>query len=308
MSQPSPLIGGLLPALLLGPANPIVQPLLTQFKQELQNRYPDQARFQDALAQLENRPDSEKWQRTFQAEAQRTQADHDPVLLDIVRQLLEVVKNNQPAPTTVTATDSSAAAVGQGNVVVASRGVHVGGNVGGSVITGDSSQGGITARTIKADNVVQGIQQLGGGLSGASGLVKLAEALSQGRIAADSIEAKNVVAGFQYITDPSQATPDELRQEISQLRQQLEKAIRDGELAATGDVTDAQEALEKAEKELAQEKPEGGRVVRKLKEVTEVLTQSARVAEAAGKVGVMVIKLAPIAAALYQIAQKLFGG
>lgn len=307
MSQPTPLIGGLLPALLLGPANLAVQPLLTQFKQELQSRYPAQAGLQAALAQLEQRPDSQVWQNAFQEEAQRTQADHDPVLLDIVRQLLEVVKY-QTAPTTVTASGGSPVAVGQGNIVVASRGVHVGGNVGGSVITGDSSQGGITARTIKADNVVQGIQQLGGDLSGASGLVKLAEALSQGRIAADSIEAKNVVAGFQYIADPTQATPDELRQEIGQLRQQLEKAIRDGELAATGDVTDAQEALEKAEKELAQEKPEGGRVVRKLKEVTTVLTQSARVAEAAGKVGVMVIKLAPIAAALYQIAQKLFGG
>lgn len=307
MSQPSPLIGGLLPALLMGPTNPTVQPLLIQFKQALQNRYPNQAGLQDALAQLENRPDNLEWQRAFQEEAQRTQADHDPVLLDIVRQLFEVVKN-QPAPTTITASEGSSVAAGQGNIVVGSRGVHVGGNVGGSIITGDSSQGGIVARTIKADNVVQGIQQLGGALSDSAGLVALAEALSQGRITADSIEAQNVVAGLQYIADPARTTPDELRREINQLQQQLAKAIREGELAETADVADAQEALDRAEKELKQEKPEGGRVVRKLKEVTDVLTQSARVAEAAGKVGVMVIKLAPIAAALYQIATKLFGG
>lgn len=306
MSQSA--FGGLVPALLLGPNNPVVQSLLTQFKQEMQSRYPAQPGLQATLAQLEIQPDDQERQAAFQKEAQRAQADQDRVLLDIIRQLAEAVKTVTPSgPTTVTATGGSAVAVGQGNTVVGPRGVHVGGNVGGSIITGDSSQGGIVAHTIKADNVVQGIQQLGGDLSDSAGLVALAEALRQGRITADSIEAQNVVAGFQYIADPTHTTPDELRQEIKQLQQQLAKAIREGELAETADVTDAQEALDKAEKELKQEKPEGNRVIRKLKEATDVLTQSAHVAEAAGKVGLAVIKLAPIAATLYQIAIHLFG-
>ncbi len=306
MSQSA--FGGLVPALLLGPNNPVVQPLLTQFKQEIQNRYPAQSGLQAALTQLENRPDSDSWQRVFYDEARRAQADQDQTLLAIMRQLTEIVKTITPSgPTTVTATGGGAVAVGQGNAVVGARGVHVGGNVGGSVITGDSSQGGIVAHTIKAENVVQGILHQGGDLSDSAGLVALAEALRQGRITADSIEAKNVVAGFQYIADPIRTTPDELRQEVAQLRQQLERAINAGELSQTGDISDVQDALQNAETELQGEKPEGNRIIRKLKEAADVLTQSARVAEAAGKVGQTVIKLAPIAATLYQIAIHLFG-
>ena len=60
--------------------------------------------------------------------------------------------------------------------------------------------------------------------------------------------------------------------------------------------------------DLAQAEPEGNRVVRNLKTATEILTTSAGAAQAAGKAGIALIKLAPLAAALYQIATHLFGG
>lgn len=168
--------------------------------------------------------------------------------------------------------------------------------------------GGIQAKRIEADNVVQGFQQIGGDISQAAEAVILAKSLSQGRITADSIQAKNIVAGFQYIADPNQATPDELRQEIAQLRQQLTEALTAGELEANADTADAAEALAKAEEELGQSEPQGRRIVRQLKTAAEILTETVQTAEAAQKAGQALLKLAPAAAVLYQIAQKLFGG
>ena len=116
------------------------------------------------------------------------------------------------------------------------------------------------------------------------------------------------MAGFQYIADPNQATPAELRQEITQLRQQLTEALAAGELEASADTEDAAEALAKAEEELAQSEPPGRRIVRQLKTAAEILTETVQTAEAAQKAGQALLKLAPAAAALYQIALKLFGG
>jgi hypothetical protein len=192
---------------------------------------------------------------------------------------------------------------------IGERGVNVGGSVGGSIITGDSgSVGGIQAHTIEAEHVVSGVQQIGGEASQAADLVELAKALGSGSIKADSIKAKNVVTGLQYIADPAQATPDQLRQELARLQAQLAEAIAAGDFENAGDAEDAQADLTAAEAELAQPEPQGNRVVRKLKAVTEILTESAGAAQAAGKAGIALIKLAPVAAALYQIAAKMFGG
>lgn len=206
-------------------------------------------------------------------------------------------------------TGSGAVTQGAGSHSVGERGVLVEGDVGGSSITGDqSSVGGIRAKRIKAENVVQGLQQLGGDLTGTAAAVALAEALRGGSITADSIEAKNVVAGFQYIADPSQATPDELRREVAALQEQLAAAIASGDLQVDAEIEDAQEALVKAETELAGDQPRGNRVVRRLKEAAELLTEGAKTTDAARQAGQALVKLAPVAAALYQIATNLFGG
>ena len=208
-----------------------------------------------------------------------------------------------------TATGGSVVAQGPGATAVGPRGVSVGGSVGGSIITGDSSQAsGIQAHTIKADNVVSGVQQQGSSGADAADLVALAKALGTGSIKANSIEAKNVVSGLQFIADPNQATPEQLRQELAVLKAQLADAIAAGEIEDAGDAEDVQDELTTAAAELAKAEPNGGRVVRKLKAVTEILTESATAAQAAKKTGMAILKLAPVAAALYQIATNLFAG
>lgn len=221
-------------------------------------------------------------------------------------------KNDNAGKDKITAGDISDAqgvAAGKGAKAVGERGVLMEGSVSGSIITGDQSQvGGIQAKTIVADNVVQGMQQIGGDLSAAAEAVALAEALRGGTISADSIKAKNVVSGLQYIADPANAAPDELRRQVAELQRQLAEALADAQIEGDADMEDAQDALNQAETELAQEQPHGRRIVRKLKEAADILTEGAKTTDAARKAGVALVKLAPVAAALYQIATKLFGG
>ena len=199
-------------------------------------------------------------------------------------------------------------AVGDGAKTVAERGVLVEGDVNGNIITGDQNKvGGIQAKTIIADNVVQGFQQVGGDLSNATDTVVLAEALSNGRITADSIEAKNVIAGFQYIANPADATADELRQEVVALKEQVAEAIAAGDVEESGTIKDVQSALTIAETELEKEEPDGNRVVRKLKEAAELLTTASTMVDAVRETGISLLKFAPVAATLYQISTSLFG-
>ena len=233
------------------------------------------------------------------------------LLAPLLEKKAELEAQLPPGSYSASATEGGAVAQGTGATAVGERGVHVGGNVGGSIITGDGSQAsGIQANTIKADNVVHRVcSSREAVVPTAADLVDAGQSIGHtAAFKADSIEAKNVVSGFQYIADPAQATPEQLRQELTVLQKQLKAAIAAGEFENEGDAQDAQEDLAEAEKELAKAEPQGNRVVRKLKAVTEVLTESASAAEAAKKTGLAIIKLAPVAAALYQIATNLFAG
>ena len=168
--------------------------------------------------------------------------------------------------------------------------------------------GGIHAGRIEAENVVDGVQMQGGDAQMAAGLVELARAIQRRGISAEEIRTGNLVSGLQYIADPTQATPAELRSEIAALQQQVQEAIAAGEISEAADAEDVRDALAKAEAELATPQPQGARVVRKLAEATDILTRSAEVAQAAGNFGLQIIKLSPIAATLWQIAQRLWGG
>lgn len=195
----------------------------------------------------------------------------------------------------------------EGPSVTGDRGIAAGRDV-NLAQKGGVQLGGIRARHIEAVNVVEGVQVRGGDAETAAGLVKLAKAIRSGGISAEEIKTQHLVSGLQYIADPTEATASDLRREIAALRDQLAQAIADGEITDKADAEDAEEALATAEKELDESEPKGNRVVRKLAQVAEILTHSAEVAAALGKVGTRVIKLAPVAATLYQIAQKLFGG
>ena len=174
--------------------------------------------------------------------------------------------------------------------------------------THGNEPGGIHARRIEAENVVAGVQMQGGDGQTASELVQLAQSIRQGKISAEEIKARNLVSGLQYIADPAQATVEDLRRELLALRTQLEEAIASHEFSDPVDAQDAQDSLATAETELAKSQPNGNRVLRKLDEFSQIITRSAETADAAGKLGALVIRLAPLAAAIWQVAQHLFGG
>jgi hypothetical protein len=172
----------------------------------------------------------------------------------------------------------------------------------------NQEQGGIRANRIQADHIVSGVQIQGGDPQQAAALIQLAQAIRRGEITADEIIARNVVVGLQYISDPTQATSEDLRYELIALRERLEQAIDAHEFADPADAEDVKAGLAAAENELSNPQPSGSRVIRILDEANTILTKSAQAAEAAGKLGALVIKLAPAAAIVWQIAQRIFGG
>jgi len=218
-----------------------------------------------------------------------------------------------------TVAGSGAIAQGEGAVAAGAGGVAVGGDAKGTIITGhgnvvgshSSSRvqvGGIRAGRIEAENVVDGVQTQGIAATDAAKLVKLAKAIERGGITAEQIKAGNVVSGLQFLTGVPPAVQDDLHREIAALREQVQQAIAAGEVEKTGDAEDVQDALEKAEAEVAKPEPDGERVVRKLETATKILTRTADLAQAAGKAGSRVIRLAPLAAALWKLAEKILGG
>src|SRR5260370_41659985 len=172
----------------------------------------------------------------------------------------------------------------------------------------DEEPGGIHAKRIKAEHVVSGVQVQGGNAQTASTLIQLAKAIRRGDISADEIEAHHLVSGLQYIADSGQASIEDLRRELAALRTKLEQAIAAQEIPDPADAVDAQESLKSAEDELAKSQPHSNRGLRKLDEFSQIMTHSAETAEAAGKFGTRLMQLAPLAAAVWQIAQKLLGG
>jgi len=139
-------------------------------------------------------------------------------------------------------------------------------------------------------------------LERAGELLKLARAVERGGISADTIKARNVVSGV-YI--PTAQNLAELRPEVARLQGQVQVAIAAQEIADTDDATDVAEALNSAAEELAKPEPKAQRVARKLKEAAELLTGAAEAATAAGKVGLAIIKLAPVAMMLWKLAEAL---
>lgn len=176
-----------------------------------------------------------------------------------------------------------------------------------AMTTDNQQPGSIRARRIQAENVVSGVQIQGGDPQQAVALVNLAQAIRRGEISADEICAHNLVSGLQYITDPAQASAEDLRKELVALRTKVDATIAAQEIPDEADAQDIKESLDAAEHELAKAQPNGQRVLRKLDEANTILTRSAEMAQSAGKIGAFVIQLAPVAATLWQVAQKLFG-
>src|SRR5258708_13550944 len=174
--------------------------------------------------------------------------------------------------------------------------------------TNGNEPGGINGRHIEEESVVDGIQIQGGDAQTASELVQMTQSIRQGKISAEEIKARNLVSGLQYIADPTQANVEDLRRELAALRAQLAQAMASQEFADPADAEDAQDSLATAETELAKPQPNGNRILRKLDELSQIITRSAETAQPACKLGALSIRLAPLAATLWQVAQHLFGG
>jgi hypothetical protein len=288
----------------------------------LVNRFGARAAVEDALQRVEQAPQSEGRKLTLQEELERADVARDAQVLDSARGLLEALHQEGLLPREqyqAYLRGSGAIAQGPGATAAGKGGVAAGGNIQGSTIVtgnrnvvntgeGDMHLGGIRARTIKADNVVDGAQVVGGDAAAARELVALAREIQRGGISADEILAQNVVSGLQVITQPSEATSDNLRREVQALREHLAQAVAQSQVPDPDEAADAEDHLERADEELAKPEPNGRRVVRRLKSASEILTGVAEAAQKLGQAGAEVLKLAPIAAALYQIAVKLFGG
>ncbi len=173
--------------------------------------------------------------------------------------------------------------------------------------TNRNGQGGIRVKRIEAENVVSGVQIQGGEAQSAAALVSLAHAIQRGDISAEEITARNLVSGLQYISDPAQANMEDLRRELASLHTQLEQAVAAHEIPDAADANDAISNLTSAEAELVKPEPNSNRVLRKLDELSQIVTRSAETAEAAGKLGALVIRLAPVVATLWQVAQRHLG-
>jgi len=139
--------------------------------------------------------------------------------------------------------------------------------------TNEHEPDGIHARRIEADNVVSGVQIQGGDAQTASSLIQLAQSIRRGEIRAEEIKARNLVSGLQYIADPTQANVEDLRRELLALRIQLEQAIASHEFSDPVDAQDAQESLATTETELAKPQHNGNRVLRKLDELSQIITR-----------------------------------
>jgi hypothetical protein len=282
----------------------------------IERRFKDQPAAQEALEDMKYDPQDDDIQAALRVQLKKAMQADEAFAAELAG-LVEEAQAAAPATYRAAVYGSGAVAQGPGAVAAGERGVASGGSAPGTIITGDGNvvgdhstsrvqRGGIHADRIEADNVVDGVQTQGATPEDAGRLVELAQAAQHGGITAGEIEAGSVVSGLQFLTGAPPETPAALQREVAALRQQVKQAITAGEVTSAGDAEDVTDALDKAEAELDKPEPDGKRVVRKLETTAEILTGAAETAQAARNVGLQIIKLAPVAVALHQLAQAIF--
>lgn len=167
-------------------------------------------------------------------------------------------------------------------------------------------QGGIHVEHIVSENVVSGIQIKVGDAQSAAAFVRLAQAIQRGDISVEEIKICHLISGLQNIANSTKAKMEELDRKLLALRTKLELRLAAQEIPDTADAEDARESLTIAEDELAKLQPLGNRVLRKLDAFGYNVTCNGQTPT--GKLGAMAIQLAPLAAIVRQVVQKLLGG
>jgi hypothetical protein len=148
----------------------------------------------------------------------------------------------------------------------------------------------------------------GGDAEMARAALELAQTLQTGGIEAKGdIIAKNIVEGFQYLGQGGrEPTIAQFLPELNRLREELLQAIAAGEIEDEEEAEDAQRAIERVAKQLAAETPAKDKLVTHLDRATVILTKAGETARAASHLDATIIRLAPLAAALKLLVDKLF--
>lgn len=215
---------------------------------------------------------------------------------------------------TIYQTGSGTVTQGLGATTLGAGAVHIGGDARGSqIVTGNNNTvagGDVQGGTIRVGKI-EGAEKVTVGTSIEGELppaaLALARAFLQGTVSVEEIlNSQDVTVGLRYVANPQQPTLAELRAEMAALREQIEAARAADDLPA--DVaSDATGDLDSAGAEAGKEKPDGGRIVRKLKSAAEVLDSLNKAGEASRSLTKKVVAFAPTAATLLALAKALFG-
>ncbi len=103
-----------------------------------------------------------------------------------------------------------------------------------------------------------------------------------------------------------EATLEGFKQQLAELQTHLAQAIEAGEFEDDYEAEDAKTALARVAEQAAGDSPASDKITGQLDRATTILTKSSDTAQAAGKLGSAVIKLAPMAMTLKELAEMVF--
>jgi nucleotide-binding universal stress UspA family protein len=155
----------------------------------------------------------------------------------------------------------------------------------GKIVTGIDIEGAVSDAVLKA--ALETMQHLNtGGVSGATG-----------------VEAGEIVTGLRFF-NPEKPDRDSFVAELKALRQQLADLGADPDTPV--EVSNAVESLDEVVDETQKEQPVTRRVINRLRETIEFITDAGKVLDAASKAGPLIAQAIGTATVLYQAAQGLF--
>ena len=174
-------------------------------------------------------------------------------------------------------------------------------------MTDQPQTGRVSAKgNIKARNIVVGID-----LQGAVGdeVIKAALGVMQ-RLRTGDVHAGGdieligeIITGLRYL-NPQAPDRDSFMAELRALRDEL--AGLAGEADAPDEVSNAIESLDETLAETQKEKPLAKRVINRLRESLEFISNAGKALDAASKTGPLIVKAIGTATVLYRAAQVLF--
>ncbi len=115
----------------------------------------------------------------------------------------------------------------------------------------------------------------------------------------------DIISGVRFRHfDPAEPTRESFIAELRALREELATAATEPDVP--GEVQGAVEALDETIAETGKEKPLTKRVINRLRETVEFISDAGKALDAANKAGPLIVKAIPVAMGLYQAAQTLF--